>query len=408
MAARMDYSLGVESEYSDNSTLVSVDPLDDFGRSVLIGVGLEENSAKVTADLSSLIQYKNYRENSFPDELIFYLRANSDFTIRPSSFFWKIEDYFSRQRLNNLLPGTPDNLINTNVFSTGPDLYFRLTSSDSIYVGSRLNNYLFETDNSDNSRAIFRLAYITDISSATTMSLNTEYQAVEFVEIDDVDFDRQDFFISFETQPSRSEFKLDLGYTYVDRETLDDVDGYLARLLWQNQFRESSYFLLNAGSGYTDSGFDLLTSGAQNPEFERAGTQISADIYYEKKIEATYHFAINASSYDFQINYRDEDYEVLLQDRITSGGNFNYAYMYSPTTTLSAQFRYQKYNNLDIDQLDRQRIGSLAMNHRVSRNYTLRLEYVLNTQESNISSLNYDENKIFASFFYGRDPGSYR
>jgi hypothetical protein len=70
--------------------------------------------------------------------------------------------------------------------------------------------------------------------------------------------------------------------------------------------------------------------------------------------------------------------------------------------------RYRKYLYLDVDQTDRERSASIGLNRRLTRNYTLRMEYTLNTQESNIPAAEYSENRILVVFFYGMDPGSYR
>ena len=408
LAARVDYSLGVEAEYSDNSTLASSNENDDLRQSALLGMSFQEDTSKLTADIRTLVEYSDYRDDSFPDESWFYLNGNASWAIRPSSFYWIVEDYYSQQRRNSLLPETPDNLIDTNVFSTGPDFYFRLNPANRLHLGVRGSDYRFEDTPVDSTRGLLLIAWQYAISASTELSLNAEYQDVAFDEVEDADFDRQDLFFRIETQPSRSSFQLDLGASYIDRELEEDVDGFLARMIWRNQFRQESYFQLDASSQYTDSGLDLLSSGAQNDQFDRVGEQISGDIFYDSRLEATYSFGLAASSYTIQASYREEDYEVLLQDRRSRGLRIGYEYMYSPTLTLTGQLQYRKYMNLDVDQTDRERTGGIALNYRISRNYTLRTEYNLNTQESNIPTAEYDENRILLVFFYGRDPGSYR
>ena len=186
------------------------------------------------------------------------------------------------------------------------------------------------------------------------------------------------------------------------------MDGFLARILWRNQFRQLSHFQLDISSQFTDSGLNLLTTGTQNTGFDGAGEQISGDIYYDKNLEASYRFGSSSSTYDVQASIRDEDYETLPQDRRTRRLIFGYEYRYSVTTTYSSQLQYQHYDNLDVDQIYRERSASLSMNYRVSRNYTLRFEYSLNNRDSNILTGEYNENRILFSFFYGNDPGSYR
>jgi hypothetical protein len=407
-AARVDYSMGVEAEYSDNPTLAESNESDDLRQSALLGISLQENTSKVSADIRSLLEYRDYRDDSFPDESWFYLNGEATWTIRPSSFLWVVEDYYSQQEQNTLLPGTPDNLINTNVFSTGPDLYFHVNPVHQLHLGARGSDYRFENTPADNRRALLTLAWLYGYSSSTELSLNAQYQNAWFTETDDADFRRQDLFFRIDTEPSRSTLQIDLGRSYIDRETEEDVDGFLARLIWQNQFRLDSYFRLDASSQYTDSGLDLLTTGTQSTEFDRFGEQITGDIFHDQRLEGIYRFGNVRSSYDIEASYRKEDYEVLLRDRRSRGLRIVYERIYSSTVTLTGQLRYRKYLYLDVDQTDRERSASIGLNRRLTRNYTLRMEYTLNTQESNIPAAEYSENRILVVFFYGMDPGSYR
>ena len=408
IAARVDYSMGINAEYTDNSNLQSTNQVDDLKQSALLGLSVQESSASITSDIRTLIEYNNYRDDTFADETLVNLNGDLLWTIRPSSFFWVVEDYYSQIKRDVLDAATPNNLIDTNVFSTGPDLVFRLNPVNSIEVNARGSTYSFEDTNVDSNRSSFNLAWVYAVSSFVDISANAGYQEARFTEIDDADFERQDYFIRINSEYSRSHVEIHLGKSIIDREYFEDIDGYLTRFIWRNQFRAQSYFQLDASTQYTDSGQDLLSENEMNEEVDRTGTQVSGDIYYDKRVDAIYHFASGLSSYDIQLTYRNEDFELVPQDRVSRSSRINYNYLYSSTSQISGFLEHSENKSIDTSQVNKLNTGGLAIDYRLTRKYTFRFEYVYSSQESNVPTAEYDENRILVSFYYGINPQSYR
>lgn len=410
IAAQAEYSIGVEATYSDNSLLSNTDINDDLQQSLLFGFLLQEDGARVSADITSMVDYRQYRDNTFNDENWYYLNGRVDVTIRPSSLFWVFEDYYSQVERDTLSPDTPDNLVNTNVFSTGPDIYFRINSLNRLHLENRYTDYRFDDTPTDSQRKSLLLSWEYTVSSGINLSTNAEYHDARFDELENSDFRRTDIYFRIDGLQSRTSYQFDIGKSTIDRAAEENVNGYLTHLILRNQFRLDSYFQFDASAQYTDTAQDLLSSSSQtpNPQLNLVGEQISGDVFYDRRVEMIYHLGSSVNSYQLQLVYRDEDYEILLQDRRTRGARINHTYNYSSRLILNSFIQYQTYDNLDVNQLDKLTLGGLAMDYRLSRNYTMRFEYNYNAQESTVITSDYKENRILVSVFYGRNPRSYR
>jgi len=408
IAARADYALGINTEYSDNQNLSADNELSDIKMSFLSGLSFHENTASIQSDLRALAEYNKYKNGTFEDEVVLNLSTENIWTIRPSSFFWVLEDYFSQTENDVLLNETPDNLINTNVFSTGPDIYFRIDPVNKVAINMRASSYNFEDNDTDSKRGSLRLGWIYNVHSSLDVSINTEFQDVSYEEIDDSDYSSQDYFISINSEYSRSIFHLDFGTSFIHRDTREDFDANLLRMTWVNQFRSQSFFTLDVSSQITDSGLDLQMSSSSEQEFDRTGTQISGDIYKANNIEAIYHIANGYRSLDFTLGFRDEDFEEVEQDRILKRFGFNFSYNYFTRVLISTLLQYEKVDNTDIQQLDEQITAGVSFDYRMSRNFTFRTEVTSIKNTSNVSTSEYDENRLLFSFNYSGNPQSYR
>ena len=406
--ARTSFSYGINAEYTDNASLSSSNEEEEVQTSTLAGFSWTENSAKLLADVNIMVDHTSYGDNIYSDDTWFYLNSEVTWIVRPSSFLWHIEDYYTRLARNVRLPDTPNNLINTNVFSTGPDLFFRLNSSNQLMVSGRITEYTFETITADSQRENITVSWLNNLSSETELSINFEYHNAEFEELPDADFYREDIFLRLDSQYSRSTLLIDLGASYVNKESGDDVDGFLTRLNFRRQFREQSFIQADMYLQYTDSGLDLSSGGSSGNELDLAGEQISGDIFYDKQFQLTYNLGSGISSYDMRAFVRDVDYEVILQDRRSKGIGLGHNYVVSELLQLNSFLQFNRYDYIDTNSIDNVLVGGLQINYRISREYTFRVNYNYIQQESDDSTSEYQENRVLLSFFYGRHPESYR
>lgn len=132
LAIRADYTLGVQAEYTDNITLSETNAQEEYPLSLLGGFLLEHSAAELDADVRGLLDYRNYPEDTYDSETLGSLSATAEWRPMPGALHLVVEDYFTQTALNTAEPETPDNRVNANAFSIGPDLFFRLAPATTL------------------------------------------------------------------------------------------------------------------------------------------------------------------------------------------------------------------------------------------------------------------------------------
>lgn len=407
-ALRADYGLGVGVEYSDNIALMPTNEQDDTGLSFMAGFSLEHSTSALDADIRGGVDYTDYTSDVFSDETLGSFRANMTWRPLPGMLHWRLEDYYTQTLQSSVLPETPDNRIDANAFSTGPDIFIRVDPATTLESQLRRVEYYFEDADSDSTRNMASVAWVRALRSNFDVSANVAYQDTEYTERDDIDFTRFDYFLRGAYRPGRSELLIDLGASKIDRDNFDDLDGFLGRVLLTRQVGVYTTLNLEISSQYTDSGVDLLTAGALPYALDLSNEQISGDLFYDNRIDARYYRGTADSNWGIHLQLRNEDYETLDLDRETAGLQFDMHRNLSASLYLNGYvlMRHEKFTELSRTNNDAE--FSLGLERRMSRDITARLDYAYNTRDGSDVMSDYDENRITFLIYYGSNPATFR
>lgn len=408
-AVKADYMLGAQAEYTDNITLVETNTQDETTLSLLGGFLVDHSAAALDVNARGLLDYRNYLENTYDDQPLGSLNAQMEWRPRPGALHWIAQDYFTQTALNSAAPQTPDNLVNANAFSTGPDIIFRLAPATTLATHLRRSEYYFENSStSDNSRNAISAGWIRAIRPQFSLSANVAYEDAQYSEQSQNDFTRLDYFMRADTRRGRSNMVADLGMSNIDRNTGDDVSGFLGRLSLGRQIRTNTRLDLDMSGQYTDSGMDLLTAGAAPFAFNRTGGQISGDVFFDQRMEARYHSGTPGSNWDVYLIARDENYEILPQDRKTTGLRLQVHRGVSGSLYLNGYGQYRREEYPELDQTNKDTEFGLGLEQRLARRISARLDYMINARDSNTTGMDYDKNRIIFLIYYGSNPQQFR
>lgn len=407
-ALQIDYGIGAGVEYSDNISLVRTNEQDDTGLSLLAGFSLLHSTSALDADIRSGIEYTDYTNDVFSDETLGSLRTDVTWRPVPGVLHWQLEDYFTQTVRSSIDPETPDNRIDANAFSTGPDLFVRIDPVTTIETRLRRADYYFEDTATDSYRNIASVGLVRALRPELDVSANVAYQDANFTETDNIDFTRLDYFVRTDSRHGRSELLVDIGVTQIDRDHSEDLDGFLGRVLLTRQVGVYTTLNLEVTSQYTDSGIDLLTAGAAPFELDRADEQVSGDLFKDNRIEARYRTGTADRNWGVNLLLRDEDYETLDLDRESAALRFDMHRNLSASLYFNgfAMVRREDYTDLSRKNDDAE-VG-VGLERRMTRNITARLDYAYNTRSSSDALFDYDENRIFFLIYYGRNPATFR
>lgn len=408
LAIRADYTLGVQAEYTDNITLTESNKQEEYPLSLLGGFLVEHSAAELDADVRGLLDYRNYLNDVYDNETLGSLSGAIEWRPMPGFLHLTAEDYFTQTAINSAAPETPDNRVNANAFSAGPDIFFRIAPATTLETHVRRSEYYFEDTAADSSRNSIAAGLVRAVRPQLDVSANLSYEDAEFSEDSRNDFSKLDYFLRGALQRGRTEVTVDAGISDIDRTVGDDVDGFLGRLILGRQIRTSARIDLELSSQYTDSGVDMLTAGSAPFVFDRTAEQISGDIFQDNRIEARYRSGTSDRNWGLYLVMRDEDYEILPQDRKSSGVRLDVRRGISESMYVNGYLQYRREDYVDLNQLNKDSEFGLGLERRLARRLTARVDYVFNARDSDAVGLDYDENRILFLVYYGSDPQLFR
>lgn len=408
LALRADYTLGIQAEYTDNITLTETNAQEEYPLSLLGGFLLEHSAVELDADVHGLLDYRNYLEDTYDNETLGSLSAAVEWRPMPGSLHLVVEDYFTQTAINTAEPETPDNRVNANAFSIGPDLFFRLAPATTLETHLRRSEYYFEDTTADSSRNSIGVGLVRAIRPQLSVSANVVYEDAEFSEDSSSDFDKTDYFLRADVERGRTLLTADVGVSDIDRAVEEDVDGFLGRLLLGRQIRTNARIDLEISSQYTDSGVDMLVAGSSPFVFDRTSEQVSGDIFLDNRIEARYSSGTSERNWGLYLIVREEDYEVLPQDRKSAGARLDFRRGISEAMYLNGFVQYRKEDYSELNQVNKDSGIGLGLERRLARRLTARVDYVFNARDSDVVGSDYDENRILFLVYYGSDPNLFR
>lgn len=408
-ALRGQYGLAAGLEYSDNALLTANDTQDEWVRSALLGFEVEELTSTIELDVAGVVQYRNFKNHTFNDDVRGDVSALGTWHIVPQRFRWEIEDYFTQLNVNAVDPDTPDNQSNVNAFSTGPVATLRLSPVSRSEFGLRISRFNFEEQGVDSTRLLGSGRYFRKHDSRIESSANIVVEQANFDDEDvNPDYLRNDLFLGAESDDRLNQWVVNLGATYIDRDKDDSVSGFLGRIDWRRYFRASSFIDINAIAQLTDTGANLLEAGQRQRVIDSVSDQISGDIFYEKRLEGVYQLGGVNRTGVLRLQYRDEDYETQALDRRVIGGRAGFILNRSLALAGEAFIDYRHNKFFDQDRTEKDFTSGVSASYRLNRKFTIRGEYTLRNRNSNNPEFDYRENNVYLYLYYGADPVSFR
>jgi hypothetical protein len=408
------YGLGYTATRSDNITRAPSNERSDTVHSYLAGFAYQERTSEVVARILALAEYHDYQDDTFSDEGVYNLNSSLLWTISPQRFTWTVEDVYEETQITNTTADTPVNRTNVNVFSTGPDFYFRFNPVNTLALGARTGNVSTGRADVDNDRFSGSARWLYQSTSASIYSVNFQLMDVNY---DDStlnnDYTRHDLFARAEYRPSRSQYVVDLGASKISQERGQDLDGTLARLSWIRQLTTESSFGMSASGEFSDTGTDILaastaTASSAGLPVSTSTSQVSnvvtSDVYYAKRGSVFYNRRGTAFAVDFSATAQELDFETTPQDRKENGGRLELDFFYSGATSVTlfteqTRTDYQNFVREDTDSNSGLRLG-----YRASRTVTLALEGRRTDRTSTDATVEYKDNRVFLSILYSSSP----
>lgn len=410
-ALRLDYTLELGLMHSDNIALSPVDPVDETVLIPHLDFSLSETGSNVQAAVTGMLEYRNYLDGTFGSEFRGSLDGTVNWEIVPQRFAWVFADNLGLYPISLRDPDVPGNLQQTNVFTTGPTLRFRLGPTVQAQTEARfIDSHAEDTAAFDSRRLGLAQRFQWELAQTRHLSVNFETQDVDFDEAFARDYRRHAAYAGYRQTLARVDLDASFGYSRLDFDGGGDVGGPLARAAFDWRANERNTLGIAFAWQYSDA-VSALAEGAAAFDLGLGGIgiggeAISAEVYRERRLEANHLFhgtRLNIASSVHVARYRyEEEAVVLATDRNEVGAGINAGYLLRPLLTIGATAEVLRRRYLDDDATDRTHRYGIYLSQQLSRHWRWRIDLSRHERDAGAGADSFDENAAYLRFAYTR------
>jgi hypothetical protein len=407
-AFRVDYNIDFGIERNDNLLLT---PDDEVETTILrpgFGFTMTQESSTWQAEFTGRGEYLDYRDDRFDDTFEGVLTGRLNWVIVPERLSFTVEDDLSIQPVDTLLPDTPGNRQEVNVFAAGPTLLFDLGQTLRGAAELRYINSDAEiTDEFNSSRVNLALRAIKELSPTSDVSANLQMQRVDF-ERDLVarDYDRNDLFARYTRRMASTEFAIDAGLSRIEyREGGGSRSEPLLRVEGTWHSGERHHITLRASSQFSDTASDALAgidpTSVVPGSIPIGEAVVNASPYEERGLDLQYRFtsprvtAIFAPYYN-RLRYVDTD----EFDQNTYGARGDVSWQLRPRLDAGVYGAIGRVSYLRTDREDETREVGAYASYDWTRHLSTRLSVLRHERDISVAGEDARQNIILLTFRY--------
>ena len=400
-ALEFEPGIGAGLEYTDNATLTADDQLDDLIVVGYIGARLEETEGPVTADISAALNHHRYTKDTFEDVRYFNLSATAGWEMLKDRFSWFLGNIYRQRPINSADPNTPDNIQDSNIFNFGANIIYPISARQSFTLRPEYRNFYYEVQVTDNQQVALQASWIYQVNNVTSAGLNASLRTIDYDEplIDDVTFGSLFFTVS--GIRARSDYKTNLGVTFVSRANGQSTQEFAGNLDWWVNLTSRSRVRAFIATDLTDTSTSGLNATIDPGLGDPNDIQVTTDVIRNQVMTLGYSRTDGTLESSLTGTYRNLNYSESPNDREI--GSLNAVFNYPVTGLLTSGF-YARYSDTDFTDTNRndQRytVGG-NLRYQLSRKLHSLLDLKYRKKESTLATENFDELSVFASLTYG-------
>lgn len=414
-AAEYSYTLAFSEEYTDNARLAPRDEEDETAHVLSAGFQLTETRQELDARIQARAAYREYVNDTFADQATVGFAGAVVWKPRLNVFHWNVDDVYTQVLADPAGTDTPANRVNVNVFSTGPDLFWRISNVQSLQLGGRVAVSSFDqTDdttgggNADNNRRRGTVRWHYRATPLTAISLGYLAEQVEFDDASvarDFDFRRYETSLGLTSQVARNNLSAEVGYNRIRRQDRREVDGALGRLSWRREITPQTTFSLIASQSLSDTAQDLVTTTSASGLGTGSTSVSSTDIFVSRRVIAAYTLRGKLNTLALSLFREERVFEVnSASDEERRGGTIEYGRLFTQAVTGRVSVGYVDALFPDTDREDETRSAAIGVNYKISRTVFADVGYTRRTRDSSDASAEYVENRAVVSIGYQSLP----
>lgn len=393
-------NMNISMQYTDNVKKDETNKKSDSILTAGAGVGISVDEGTVQLDASTSLEVNHYINDSFADQAYFKLNLITGWAMLKDRVNWKLNNFYTQRSVDTLSSTTPDNTQNTNVFSIGPELYYRISGRQSITVTPEYRDFYYESQDIDNQQTSLNARWSYQLFRTVNIGISGQVREVDYEDslINDNTFDN--IRLIFSTVRSGYDYSAELGMTQVSREGGSSSRGATGNMTWSLDLTAYSKIHAYIASDITDSNTSLLQANLNSNIDTASYEQTSSEASRNNTFRLNYKRNDHRLNTDVWIMLRKQTYDFALLDRDVEVIGLKLIYPLSTTLITGMDMLYSRTELIDTGREDKQNNISVNLNYRFTRkvNGTVRIKYI--EKDSTVNTADYGEASIYASLYY--------
>ncbi len=424
-AQALEYGFGVgySARHTDNAlrtppvppppvTPGTPEPVSDVEHNLTATGDITLNTVRWDIAATGGIEFESYANDSFDPRSVETLNGSAIYTFLPQRLTWTTTDTLQDTTISALLPTTPDNLEQTNQFSTGPDVTWRISTGNTVgFLARYENDWYDQSDFLSNDRAVGEMNWRYRISEPASFILRYRYENLRFKDnVPGVDYVEDQLTAGFEGQlgPTVS-YRIEAGPGRVRQDLHEEFKTRVGLAQLTRQIARDAGFTFSLSSDISDSGRSAQADPTVDPNLQVTGINPGQpDFVHTRAAVVRYFSTLGWLRYSLAVTVRDEDFQVSDQDVEEAGGGLVLEYDFSPRLVglASGNFTRSEYplipvlNPVAPMREDNDTLTSIGIQYRFRKNWNAGLSYLFDNRDSNDPLQSYEENSVQATISY--------
>jgi hypothetical protein len=418
-AAEYGFGVGYSARHTDNALRTpppvppsTQEPVSDVEHNLTATGNIRLKAARWDIAATSGIEFESYANDTFDQRSVETLYGSAIYTFLPQRLTWTTTDTLQDTIITALLPTTPDNLEQTNQFSTGPDVTWRISTGNTVGFLARYENDWYEqSDFLSNDRAVGELNWRYRISEPASFILRYRYENLRFKDnVPGVDYVEDQLTAGFEGQLGPSvNYRIESGQARVRQDLHEEFQTRVGTAQLTRQIAKDASLSISLSSDISDSGRSAQADPTLDPNLQLTGGNLGEpDIVHTRAANLSFNSTLGWLKYSLAATARDEDFLSSNQDVKETGGGLVLAYEFSQRLAGTASGNITRSENLFLFvpapvssvRVDDDITAAVGLQFRFQRHWAAGLSLLYDKRDSNDSTQSYVENSIQASISY--------
>jgi len=365
-AIELNGNVSTETEYSNNSNLVSTKKLDEVSQLVGLDFNVLENRRDVQANADFRIESKRYFKNTFSDQTS--LTAGFGlFNVNLIDSFLNWQTSFTRTEVlsDTTDTNTPDNREYRNILRTGPSISYQISRSS--FMGYTLNYVSVENSGetaSDSQRVNSNLNYKYLFNTVTDFSISGQYENVIDSE-ENEKYENISFSLGLIRRFSLGDAQFNYGRTRLSPKRGDATEGNYfdfklnrKKLFWHDI---SLTYLEDISD--TSIGFESDEQGAETG----SGVQRSVstnDVVKRRRLELEVNRVLGSLSYAIKGFWENQTFVIQENDEKSLGLSVGLSNQWTQNLVTEFDYIFQIDDFIDRPEVGKDRVSTYELGCR--------------------------------------------